>query len=214
MTAPLLVWDFDGTLADTWYDIALTLNRALRREGFAEVEPAQVRAFIGRGVKRLAARAIGAEQPDDARLEVVVQHFLSLYGEQSCVHSAPYEGIIACLDELRTHPMAVASNKPSRFLAPMVERLGLARYFQHIYGGDSLPEPKPHPLVLTTIAEQFGVAPELVWMIGDSAPDIETARAVGARVIACTWGMRTRDELAAAAPDHLVSHPHQIPDVV
>lgn len=211
---PCLVWDFDGTLVDTWYDIALTLNRALREEGFAEVEPAKVQAWIGRGVRKLAARAVPEELHDEARLEAVVQRFLGLYEGMCCERSAPYPGILDCLGQLADHPMAVASNKPSRFLAPMIERLGLVGYFDPVLGGDSLAESKPHPLVLTTIAAQLGVVPQALWMIGDSAPDIESARAVGARVIACEWGMRSREALVAAGPDQIVAHPREIPGVL
>ena len=97
----------------------------------------------------------------------------------------------------------------------MVERLGIARHFAAVLGGDSLPMRKPDPRVIEAVAARVRTperrAYETIWMVGDSAVDIETGRAAGARTIGCAWGLRGRDELREAACEFLIEHPREIP---
>jgi phosphoglycolate phosphatase len=225
---PLLVFDFDGTLADTWRDLASALNRTLAEEGLEQVEGPQVKFWVGHGVRPLLARAVPDATP--ARLERLYARFAEHY-ERGCLDTTRlYDGIEACLEACAGLDLAVASNKPAGFLLPMVERLGIAPHFRAILGGDSLAARKPDPAVLYEVAarvghdrfrrsersERAGEAPEApsIWMIGDSAVDIETGRAAGARTIGCAWGLRGREELIEAQAEHLIEHPDEIARLV
>ena len=210
---PLLVFDFDGTLADTWRDLAAALNRTLADEGLDPVEGPQVKFWVGHGVRPLLARAVPDAAP--ARLEQLYARFSTHY-ERGCLDTTRlYDGIEACLAACAGAELAVASNKPAAFLVPMVERLGIAAHFAAVLGGDSLAARKPDPAVLHEVAARVAADPAGgIWMIGDSAVDIETGRAAGARTIGCAWGLRGRDELIDAGCDHLIEHPSEIAALV
>jgi phosphoglycolate phosphatase len=165
-----------------------------------------------------------------ARLEQLYARFAAHY-ERGCLDTTRlYEGIEACLAACGGADLAIASNKPSAFLLPMVERLGIASHFRVVFGGDSLVARKPDPAVLHEVAarvahdgfrrsersERAGEAPKAssVWMIGDSGVDVATGRAAGAHTIGCAWGLRGREELTDAGCDHLIEHPSEIPKLV
>jgi phosphoglycolate phosphatase len=210
---PLLVFDFDGTLADTWRDLATALNRTLADEGLPTVDGPEVKFWVGNGVRPLLARAVpGAES---ARLEQLYARFAAHY-ERGCLDTTRlYDGIEACLAACGGADLAVASNKPATFLVPMVERLGLSSHFRVVLGGDSLVVRKPDPAVLREVAARIaGEDPRDLWMIGDSGVDVATGRAAGARTIGCAWGLRGREELADAGCDHLIEHPSEIASLV
>jgi phosphoglycolate phosphatase len=209
---PLVVFDFDGTLADTWRDLAAALNRTLGEEGLPTIDGPEIKFWVGHGVLPLLARAV----PDAAaaRLERMRERFFAHYERECLATTRLYDGIAECLDACRGATLVVASNKPARFLVPMVEGLGIAAHFAAVFGGDSLAARKPDPAVLVEVAARVGADGAGVVMIGDSAVDVETGRAAGATTIGCAWGLRGREELAAAGCDHLIEHPREIAALV
>jgi phosphoglycolate phosphatase len=211
----LVVFDFDGTLADTWRDLASALNDTLADAGLPPVSGPEVKAWIGDGALKLLARALPPHECTSPRLELHFERFRGHY-ERVCLETTElYPGIEACLDALAGGAaLAVLSNKPSRFLDRIVEGLDLGKRFFAIAGGDSLAVTKPDPEALRLLAARLDVPPGEIWMIGDSAVDIATGRAAGARTIGCAWGLRGADELRAAGADALVDAPDQIPPLV
>ena len=209
-----MVFDFDGTLADTWRDIATALNRTLVDAGFDPVDGPEVRFWIGDGVIKLLERAVPEPQRSSASVEQLYASFRGHY-DQCCLETTEtYPGIVECLDSLGDAVLAVASNKPGRFLDRVIQGLGLKGYFRVVLAGDTLETRKPDPEVMRHLLERLGVEPTRVWMVGDSAVDIETGRAAGARTIGCGWGLRGRDELRSAGADHLIESPREIPLLV
>lgn len=211
---PLLVFDFDGTLADTWRDLAAALNRTLRDEGLETVDGPQVKFWVGHGVRPLLARAV--PDANAARIEQLFARFSAHY-ERGCLDTTRlYDGIPECLAACAGAVLAVASNKPVQFLLPMVERLGIAGHFRTVLGGDSLAARKPDPAVLREVAIRAGATaePREIWMIGDSAVDVATGRAAGARTVGCAWGLRGREELLEAGCEHLIDDPREIPGLI
>lgn len=212
--SPLVVFDFDGTLADTWRDIANALNRTLEAVGLEPALGCDVRFWIGDGARRLLERAV----PPSERTSEVIDALYSIFSDQyqaTCLETTElYPGIVECLEALRPLPLAIASNKPERFLGPIVEGLGLTAHFRVIAGGDTLAVRKPDPGVLAEIVARMGEGPGSPWMVGDSGIDVETGRAAGARTIGCAWGLRGREELERAGVDHLVEDPAEIPRLI
>jgi len=208
--ARLVVFDFDGTLADTWRDIETALNRTLAEGGLPCVEGPDVRAWIGDGALKLLERALPETERTQARLEGWYERFRSHY-DLCCLDTTDlYPGIQRCLDELSGESLAVLSNKPSRFLDRIIDGLGLKGYFGAVLGGDALEVRKPDPRVLHHVIDALDASDTDVWMVGDSAIDVQTGRAAGARTIGCAWGLRGREELREARVELLVEHPDEI----
>jgi phosphoglycolate phosphatase len=210
----VVIFDFDGTLADTWRDLATALNRTLADAGLPPVEGPQVQAWIGDGALKLLANALPAGERAPERLESHYERFRSYY-DRCCLDTTElYPGMSACLEALGQESLAVLSNKPARFLDRIIEGLGIKGVFGAVLGGDTLAIRKPDPAVLTEAVVRLGVRPSEVWMVGDSAIDVETGRAAGARTIGCAWGLRGREELRAAGVEFLLEHPREIAPLV
>jgi phosphoglycolate phosphatase len=211
----VVVFDFDGTLADTWRDLQTALNRTLADTGLGPVEGPQVRAWIGDGALKLLANALPEAERAPERLEGHYERFRTHY-DRCCLDTTElYPGIADCLEELSHERLAVLSNKPARFLDRIIDGLGIKGVFGAVLGGDTLPVRKPDPALITGVIERLGgPGPSEIWMIGDSAVDVLTGRAAGARTIGCGWGLRGRDELRGAGVEFLVEHPREIAQIV
>jgi phosphoglycolate phosphatase len=208
------VFDFDGTLADTWRDLASALNRTLADAGLPPVEGPQVQAWIGDGALKLLANALPERERAPERLEPHYERFRAHY-DRCCLDTTDlYPGIADCLAALADEQLAVLSNKPARFLERIIDGLGLKGAFRAVLGGDTLAVRKPDPAVLREAIARLGAPPSEIWMIGDSAIDVATGRAAGARTIGCAWGLRGREELRAAGVEFLLEHPREIAPLV
>jgi len=206
----VVIFDFDGTLADTWRDLAAALNRTLADAGLAPVLGPQVKAWIGDGALKLLANALPEAERAPERLESHYERFRAHY-DRCCLDTTElYPGMGACLDALSAETLAVLSNKPVRFLDRIIAGLGLKSVFGAVLGGDTLSIRKPDPAVLVHVLQRLGGPGGEVWMVGDSAIDVETGRAAGARTIGCGWGLRGPEELREAGAEFLLDHPLEI----
>lgn len=212
MTRPLVIFDFDGTIADTWRDIATGLNRTLAEAELPAVAPADVRAWVGHGVRRLIARAIGSDDP--GRIEPLYLRFRVHYAACCLDTTALYDGVAPALAAVApSHVLAILSNKPQTFLDRIADGLRLRPLFAAVVGGDALPVSKPDPATIAHVVASVGGA-AAVWMVGDSAVDVETGKGFGARTVGCAWGLRSREELRAAGVDHLIEHAAELPPLL
>lgn len=175
---PLVIFDLDGTLVDSVSDIAEALNLTLVQAQLRPVAEADVRAWVGEGMRALLASALRA-QGHETTLEQVLPDMLQYYGECLLHHPQVYPGVRETLTELHARgiPLALCTNKPIRFVAPLLGYLGLDRYFSALLGGDSLPERKPDPTPLRHLATRFEQSTANCLMVGDSATDAAAARA-------------------------------------
>lgn len=209
MRDDLVIFDFDGTLADTWRDIEAAVRRSLREVGCAPVDPAVVRDAIGHGVRPLLQRAAGEAGQLDRLYEAFRRHYAACCLETTAL----YPGMGAVLDRLGGATLAVLSNKPQAFLDRIVAGLGLAGRFAVVVGGDALAVQKPDPATIAHVVARAG-ATRRVWMVGDSAIDVATGRAWGAATIGCAWGLRPVEELRAAGAQVIVAHPAELEHVL
>ena len=212
--ARLVIFDFDGTLADTWRDIATALNRTLRDAHLPEASGADVRRWIGEGVRRLVEHAVPSTASSPERIEQLVAEFRVHYAGCCTDTTVLYPGIRDSLDALSGECLAILSNKPTRFLTAIAEALGIASCFAVIVGADALAVGKPDPATVRYVVRAAGIVPDDIWMIGDSAIDVATGRAAGARTIGCTWGLRGAAELRAAVAEFLVDAPGEIAAII
>ena len=207
-----IIFDLDGTLVDSLEDIAAALGGALADAGLARPPLAVVRAWIGDGARSLVERAVAGRADVDA----VFAAFRERYRAQPIVRTRLYDGLAAALDELAApgRSFAVLSNKPHELTRTIAQRLLGAWPFAAVFGQRPGLPLKPDPTAALVTADELGVTPSRCAFVGDSAVDVETARAAGMRAVAVTWGFRDRAELLAAGPDALVDEPRQLAAVI
>jgi phosphoglycolate phosphatase len=205
-----VIFDLDGTLAETLRDLADALNWALVRQRLPQATTEQVGGWVGDGLSMLIRRA-APDAGDDVRAQIAAD--LATHYRQHCLdHTRPYPGIEEVLDALRQHGVrtAVLSNKNHEFTAHMVEAMFGRERFDIVRGNTDEALRKPNPASALQIAAAWSLQPSRIAFVGDTRIDVETARAAGMRSIAVTWGFRTRAELAAAHPDALIDSPDEL----
>ncbi len=191
--------DLDGTLLDTVGDIANAANMMRASLGFAPLDPALIRTFVGKGIPNLVSKslkdAVGEVGP--TALKVAVANFERQYEKCFGDSSLPFPGVIDGLNALKDKGfrLGCVTNKVEKFTLPLLEKTGLNAYFEITVSGDSLPEKKPHPLPLKHAADFFGCAPAEMLLIGDSMNDAEAARAAGSPVFIVPYGYNEGQEL-------------------
>jgi len=199
--------DLDGTLLDTALDLTEAANAMLREFNLAEHGVDTIRSFIGRGLPNLVQRCL------DDQTAVVPPHALALasfrshYREISGRHATLYPGVVEGLRALRDKGLRLAcvTNKASDFTLPLLERSGLAGWFEQVVCGDTLEKSKPDPLPLLHICERFGIAPHQALLIGDSLNDVNAARAAGCPVFCVPYGYNEGRPVQELACDAIVA---------
>ena len=198
----LIVYDLDGTLADTLEDIAQSANHMLRQLDGAPVAASEIRGYIGRGVRELVRGCLKTD--DERRIGLGVRVYRAHYAQHLLDHTRLYPGTQALLDHFRPRAQAVITNKPNPYSQQIVEALGIARYFSQVIAGDSTYPKKPDPSSLRALIVSREVSPGETVFIGDSPVDIETGKQAGVLTIATEHGFSDAAELMAAGPDEVV----------
>ncbi|MYZ43204.1 HAD-IA family hydrolase [Schauerella aestuarii] len=188
MTA-LILFDFDGTLADTAPDLVAAANHQRTRRGMDHLPYEQLRPVASQGARGLLREALGLT-PDDAAYEPARLQFLEDYAAGSTVHSRLFPGIADLLDDIVRRGMAwgIVTNKVTYLTLPIVEFLGLVEESAVLVCGDTTPHAKPHPEPLLYAARKAGYAPDQCVYVGDDLRDIQSAHAAGMPVVAAAYG--------------------------
>ena len=207
--APLLVFDLDGTLADTAADLVATLNWILTREGLATVTMDEARQMVGLGARALIARGFAAagKVVEKDRLEQLFLDFLAYYEDNIAVHTRLFEGVGPTLDrfEAAGWRFAVCTNKAEHPSRKLLAALGVDTRFQAICGQDTFAWCKPDARALLSTIERAGGLPGHAVMVGDSKTDISTAQNARIPVVAVDFGY-TDVPVAECGPDKIISH--------
>lgn len=192
MQPSLVVFDLDGTLIDSAADLAAAINGMLADFGCEPLPLPQVRGMIGDGVAMLVARALAARQCERADHAEAAQVFLRHYEADATSLTTAFPGTDEALQALQKAaiPLAVCTNKPERISSRILVKLGLAKCFARVVGGDSLPWRKPDPRVLRHLIAAFGARPEDSLLVGDSEVDAATASSAGVRFVLMKHGYR------------------------
>ncbi|NTX11271.1 HAD family hydrolase [Myxococcus sp. CA051A] len=190
-------FDLDGTLVDSLGDIADAMNHALAHHGLPTHPESAYRRFVGEGVRELARRAVPAGREDLAA--PVLETYRAYYDEHLFDRTASYPGIPALLATLAEEGvvMGVLSNKSDSFVKRLVERLLPGVAFARVYGERPGVPRKPDPTAVLGMAAELELAPGVCGFVGDTAVDMDTARAAGMYGVGVTWGFRDAEELHA-----------------
>jgi phosphoglycolate phosphatase len=183
-----ILFDLDGTLADTAPDLAAAMNRLRAEAGLAPAPYELLRPVASAGARGLIGAAYNIH-PDDEGYEALKVGFLDHYAGALAQHSSLFDGVPALLGGLTELGLlwGVVTNKAARFTDPLIPLIGL-QAAGCVVSGDTTPHPKPHPAPLLEAARRLGLAPESCWYVGDDKRDIEAGRAAGMPTIACAWG--------------------------
>ncbi len=212
--SPILVFDLDGTLADTMLDLIPVLNRITATEGLAAIPISDVGHVVGHGARAMIERAFAYhDRPlSIATHDRLFELFLTDYEENIAANTVLFDGAAEILDHYGADgwKLAVCTNKPERLAVKLLEQLGVVERFASITGGDTYAYRKPDPRHLTGTIAKAGGDPARAVMIGDSRTDIDTARAAGIPVIAVDFGY-TDTPVAQLNPDRIISHFRELP---
>ena len=212
MTASRAVlFDFDGTLADTAADLAAALNHLRIQKGLKEIAVSEVRPYASMGARGLLRVGFGL-QPGAAEYPAMREAFLAFYEERVCVATRLFPGIPELLRELaaRSIRWGIVTNKATRFTERIVESLQLKP--DCVVCGDSTPHLKPHPASLLLAAERLHLpSPECIY-VGDDLRDIQAARAAQMRCVAVEYGYHGADADGPLSwnADAIIAHPSEI----
>lgn len=184
-----VLFDLDGTLADTAGDLGGAVNRLRAAKGLAPQPLALLRPWASAGARGLLAAGMDTH-PDHPEYESYRLAFLDAYMQCLAETTCLFEGMADVLQDIESRGMkwGVVTNKPHRFTIPVMEGLGLAQRAGVIISGDTTAHAKPHPLPLLTACEQLGVSPQATLYVGDDLRDIQAAKAAQMPSAAAAWG--------------------------
>ncbi len=205
-----VMFDLDGTLADTLADIAAAGNHAYAAVGRQPRAVADFRTLAGQGLERLIRDGLG--RADEDEVARAVRAFHEYYATHRYDHTAPYPGIGALLDELKRRGIctAVMSNKPDEAAVDMMRQVFGRWDFAAVRGHRRGYAVKPDPAAAEEIAAEVGVPAERWVYVGDTDVDMLTGRAAGFFTVGVTWGFRDRTELKAAGAQRIIDQPAQL----
>nr|VFK30509.1 MAG: phosphoglycolate phosphatase [Candidatus Kentron sp. MB]VFK33994.1 MAG: phosphoglycolate phosphatase [Candidatus Kentron sp. MB]VFK76405.1 MAG: phosphoglycolate phosphatase [Candidatus Kentron sp. MB] len=210
-----ILFDLDGTLADTAPDLLFALNRVIAEEGSAPLlSPDEIRPFVSYGGRAMVQRAfgIGPEHPDFIRL---FERFLDVYGENVAAHTRLFPGMEELLAQIETRAMSwgIVTNKSHRFVTPLAAALDLTRRAACIVSGDTMAHRKPYPDSLLFACRKIGTIPPRCLYIGDAGKDIEAGLRAGVCTAVALFGyISPAEEPEMWGADYRFSSPRDISD--
>ena len=198
-----VLFDFDGTLADSFTPITASVNHVRGLHGLPALTEAEVREFVGLGLPQLMRDIVPGLAPGSAVAEYAAHHRTVMLTQTKLLPGVPET--LRILAE-RGYPLAVCSNKRVDFTRQLVAALGLADRFAEVLGPDDVGgEAKPHPAMLLEAARRLGVAPADALYVGDMAVDVHAARAGGLPVWLVPGGASGRENPLDAGPDRALN---------
>ncbi|KMJ46434.1 phosphoglycolate phosphatase [Xenorhabdus khoisanae] len=213
-----IAFDLDGTLVDSASGLADALDQALIAKGLPAAGKERVAIWIGNGADVMVERALkwAGVEPSAELHQETRKLFDAFYETSVTTGSQLFPHVKETLAELAKHnlPMAIVTNKPTPFIAPLLESLGISEYFSLVLGGDDVKEKKPHPAPLYLTMGMFGLHKEELLFVGDSRNDILAAQAAGCPCIGLTYGYNYGESIALSHPNYVLDHfPDLLPTI-
>lgn len=208
-----VIFDLDGTLADTLNSIEYCCNEALRRQGFAPIEKDEYRYLVGDGAATLIERALKRSGDSDLTcFEQAMKDYTEIFEEYCMYRVKPYEGIESTLKELKSAGIktAVLSNKPHPRTLKVIADLFGEGMFDVVAGQKPEIEKKPSPAGVYAILKELELEKSEVLYLGDTNTDMKTGKSAGVFTIGVLWGFRDRKELEENHADAIIAVPAEI----
>lgn len=200
-----IIFDFDGTLADTQRGIIATAQEVLRRMGREPADEGALAATIGLPLRENFTRGAGLSEEEADRAVAIYREIFETFAIPAITVFPGVEEVLAALSA-RGVPMAVASSRGQHSLEGLMHHLGLDRYIPLtlVFGVETAARPKPAPDILYVILGKLGVKPEEALVVGDTTFDIEMGRAAGCYTCGVSYGNQSAGQLAGASPNYLL----------
>ncbi len=215
----LIGLDLDGTLEDSRDDMVAAAARVRAQLELPARQPAALHPFVNGGMDQLYRACFDdyLARAGNGGIERVRLAYEADYLANVAVATQLYDGIAAALAELaKLGTLACITNKPERISRRLLDELGVGALFHTVVGGDSCTHAKPHPMMLQAAADSCGFdrARDQVFMIGDTAADMQLASSFGATGIWCAWGYVAQLDASAAQPAFTAQHPSELPAMI
>ena len=212
----LVVFDLDGTLADTLSDLAHSMNKALESENLPTHPVQSYRKFVGNGISNLVKQVVMDKADDEELCTRVKAFFDSYYPQHLCDFTKAYDKMGDVLSELRKSNVktAVHSNKPHAFVPQILKTLYPEHEFEIAWGHKECYERKPSPQALEAIMQQLQCDKESTLYVGDSDVDVFTAHNAGVKVCGVEWGFRGKEELVSAGADFIAKDADNLLNII
>lgn len=207
-----ILFDFDGTLADTAPDLGHALNRLRTVRGLPELPLPLIRPQASAGSRGLLNLGFQIK-PGDPDYDAMRDEFLDYYTERLCHDTRLFPGVENLLDHLaqRKLPWGIVTNKPSRFAHPLIEQLGLTHRAVCVICGDETAHTKPHPEPLLTASHKIATHPSHCIYVGDDVRDVQASHAAGMQSIVARYGYLGNDQPPEKWGAHfLINHPEEL----
>ncbi|MFZ6849739.1 phosphoglycolate phosphatase [Undibacterium sp. RuRC25W] len=204
-----VIIDLDGTMLDTAPDFLLAINRMRDDFALAPLTLEAIKKMVGKGSEHLITQVLAVDFDADkchqhfaAAMASYQRHYLEINGDQATL----YPDVIQGLESMRAQGLRLAcvTNKPLAFAIPLMQKKGLATYFELTFGGDSFARKKPDPMPLLEVCKQFQLAPSQIVAIGDSSNDARAARAAGCPVLTVPYGYNHGEAIQNIESDGIV----------
>ncbi len=211
-----VLFDLDGTLADTAPDLGGAANFLLQEEGRPQQALDLLRPYTSQGARGLLRAGFGIE-PDAPEYERLALRFLEIYAERICQKTVLFDGIPSLLDTLENLGLGwgIVTNKRMRFTDPLVQLLKLTPRTPCVVSGDTTAEAKPSALPILHACKLLGADPARSIYVGDDLRDIQAGRAAGCLTVAVSYGyLGHSGPLESWGADLIIEHPSQLADYI
>ena len=211
-----ILFDLDGTLADTAPDLGYALNLQLHRHGKAPLSDAVIRPFASHGSRGLIGLGFGIT-PNDANFLALRDEYLTLYDTVFTRSPVLLAGIAELLQAIENKGLkwGIVTNKPRRFTQRLIESMDLHKRAACVVSGDDAPQPKPSPATLRLASEQIGVKSEQCLYVGDAERDVQAGKAAGMKTVVALFGyIDVTDKPREWGADALIETPNELLDLI
>ena len=212
----LVIFDLDGTIADTIYDLAGAAEYMCRKYGDYRVSDDLAKNCIGNGLKLFLERVYKHHGIEFSNAEKDVAEFKNYYFDNACIRTKLYDDTLTTLETIKNKNihMAVATMKPFAPAMKILEKFNISSYFEVVVGGDTMPEPKPSPLIVDEINKYFKEQPDRILVVGDGMTDVNMAISAGVHSVALLEGYGNRTTLENSLAEYKFTKLGQIIDLL
>ncbi|MBR4761899.1 MAG: HAD family hydrolase [Clostridia bacterium] len=206
-----VLFDLDGTLANSLFDLAASTNYAIGKFGFPAREAEEFKYFAGDGMAKMIERALPPESNGADTVSKIMPLFLDYYGVHYCDNTKAYPGAVELIDALKARgiTVAVVTNKAQEMAEKVVTRL-YGKRFDLIFGMREGFPAKPDPTATLAAMRELGVKPSECVFVGDTEMDVKTGVNSGAYPVGVLWGFRETDELLRGGAKEIINHPQEL----